>query len=88
MPGDVIKNFVGLRVNINGTNFPIPNNNLVSLKVTRVIGDSVNSFTLEVYDDTADNMETLLASSGKQFSSIEFWYRGKAGETEEVRIGV
>lgn len=83
MPGDVIKNFVGLRVNINGTNFPIPNNNLVSLKVTRVIGDSVNSFTLEVYDDTADNMETLLASSGKQFSSIEFWYRGKAGETEE-----
>ena len=87
MAGEQIRNFVGLRVKINNTSIPIPNNNLVSLKVARVIGDSVNSFTLEVFDDTADKVETILAGSGNQFCPIELWYRGKANETEEHFTG-
>ena len=51
---------IQLEVIINNRNISIKKENLVSLKVSRVIGDAANSFTLEVFDDTAWQLENAI----------------------------
>lgn len=51
---------IQLEVIINNKNISIKKENLVSLKVSRVIGDAANSFTLEVFDDTAWQLENAI----------------------------
>lgn len=87
MAGVEIKNFTGLRCNLNGKTLDLPNNNLVSLSVNRVMGDSANAFTLEVYDDTAVDIEMILMNNKGHFPKIDVYYRGNANDPEQHFTG-
>lgn len=63
---------VQLDISINGKSLSIDKQNLVSLNVNRVVGDSANEFTLEIFDETAYQVEQLLFRQG--ISSITVMY--------------
>lgn len=70
---------IQLDVVINGVSFAIEKKHLNSLKVTRVMGDSANEFTLEVFDETAYQIEALLSetiniNNGSNYASISIRY--------------
>jgi hypothetical protein len=54
---------IQLEVTIMGYSFSIKKENLSSLRVKRVIGDGANEFTLELFDETAYNVEALLSNA-------------------------
>ena len=53
---------VQILITLNGKTVTVKNNkkNVVSLKVSRVIGDTANKFTLELFDETAWKLESAL----------------------------
>ena len=63
---------VQLQIIINNKSLSVSKKHLVSLNVKRVIGDSANEFTLEVFDETAYQVENLLI--GSAFPSITVKY--------------
>ena len=54
---------IQLEVTIMGYSFSIKKENLSSLREKRVIGDGANEFTLELFDETAYNVEALLSNA-------------------------
>ena len=54
---------IQLEVTILGHSFSIDKKYLSSLRVKRVIGDGANEFTLELFDETAYAVESLLSNS-------------------------
>lgn len=62
MAGNQIKNVPNVFITINGKTFNTKNH-LLSLTVERCIGDVANNFTLEVFDETAEDVEMLLMSA-------------------------
>lgn len=77
---------VQLQISINGRSLSIDKKNLVSLTVDRVMGDSANEFTLEVFDETAYQVESLFADTrnteGDSLASITVLY--SAAESLEI----
>lgn len=63
---------IQLQIIINNKSLSVSKKHLVSLNVKRVIGDSANEFTLEVFDETAYQVENLLI--GSAFPSITVKY--------------
>lgn len=55
---------IQIQIIINGKSWTITKDHAVSLKVSRVIGDSANSFTLEVFDESAWQIENELIGKG------------------------
>lgn len=75
---------VQMLININGKSLTLYNNkkNVVSLKVSRVMGDASNKFTLELFDETAWKLESALygtknASISIQYGATGDWASGK-----------
>lgn len=54
---------IQLEVVILGQSFSLDKKNLSSLRVKRVLGDGANEFTLELFDETAYQVEALLSNS-------------------------
>lgn len=73
---------IQLQVIINNKSLSISKKNLVSLRVRRVIGDSANEFTLEVFDETAYQVENLLI--GSAFPSITVKYSASTSLQKSV----
>lgn len=69
---------VQLAISINGTSLSIDKKNLVSLNVKRIVGDMANTFTLEVFDETAFQVENLFnrtsQDTGDTLASITVQY--------------
>lgn len=63
---------VQLDITINGKSVTITKDHAVSLKVTRLIGDSADQFTLEVFDETAYQLESALMA--QKLASIAVRY--------------
>ena len=63
---------IQLQIIINNKSLTISKKHLMSLNVKRVIGDSANEFTLEVFDETAYQIENLLI--GSNYPSITVKY--------------
>lgn len=75
---------VQMLININGKSVALKNNkkNIVSLKVSRTIGDAANKFTLELFDETAWRLESALYKTKLTPISIQYgatadWANGK-----------
>lgn len=75
---------VQILININGKSVTVHNNkkNVVSLKVSRVLGDAANKFTLELFDETAWKLESALYKTKNTPISIQYgatgdWANGK-----------
>lgn len=81
---DAMTPAVQLLINLNGVSLTISNNkkNAVSLKISRTIGDGANKFTLQLFDETAWKLESLLYGSGQ--TPISFRY-GAPGEWRQGR---
>lgn len=81
---DAMTPAVQLLINLNGVSLTISNNkkNAVSLKISRTIGDGANKFTLQLFDETAWKLESLLYGSGQ--APISFRY-GASGEWRQGR---
>lgn len=62
MAGTRINNVPNVFININNKTFDTKNH-LLSLTIERCIGDVANNFTLEVFDETAEDVEMLLMSA-------------------------
>lgn len=62
MAGTQINNVPNVFITINGKTFNTKNH-LLSLTVERCIGDVANNYTLEVFDETAEDIEVLLMSA-------------------------
>ena len=73
---------IQLQIIINNKSLSISKKNLVSLNVKRVIGDSANEFTLEVFDETAYQVENLLI--GSAFPSITVKYSSSTSFKKSV----
>lgn len=73
---------IQLQVIINNKSLSISKKHLVSLNVKRVIGDSANEFTLEVFDETAYQVENLLI--GSVFPSITVKYSASTSLNKSV----
>ena len=73
---------IQLQIIINNKSLSISKKHLVSLSVKRVIGDSANDFTLEVFDETAYQVENLLI--GSAFPSITVKYSSSTSLTKSV----
>lgn len=65
-------NAVQLHVVLAGQDLTIPRQNLMSLSIDRNLGDAANTFTLEVFDETAFEMETLLIQSPEKTIKISY----------------
>lgn len=67
-----------VQISINNYSFTVKKDHLVSLKVTRVIGDAANEFSLEVFDETAWQLENALmlknGSASTDLASISVKY--------------
>lgn len=65
---------VQILININGKSLTLSNQkkNVVSLKVSRVLGDAANKFTLELFDETAWKLESALYKTGLTPISITY----------------
>lgn len=61
---------------INGQSISIEKKHLISLNIKRVIGDSANEFTLEVFDETAWRLENAIManSAGESLPPISITY--------------
>jgi len=75
---------VQILITLNGKTVTVKNNkkNVVSLKVSRVIGDTANKFTLELFDETAWKLESALYGTKNTPISIQYgatgeWKNGK-----------
>ena len=75
---------VQVLITINGKSITAYNNkkNVISLKVSRVIGDAANQFTLELFDETAWKIESALYGTKNAPISIVYgasddWANGK-----------
>jgi hypothetical protein len=73
-----------VKVIINNQSLTIKKDHLVSLKVTRVIGDSANEFTLEAFDETAWQLENALM--GEQLAPITIMYSAANDLTKAIRF--
>ena len=71
MAGTQTNNAPNVVITINGQSFE-PKNHLVNLTVERCIGDVANNFTLEVFDETAQDVELLLMSSYPSSITIKY----------------
>ena len=54
---------IQIQVTINNKSFTFHKDHAVSLKVKRTMGDSANEFTLELFDETAWQVENVLMGS-------------------------
>ena len=75
---------VQILITINGKSLTASNNkrNVVSLKVSRVIGDAADSFTLELFDETAWKIESALYNTDGApitiiYGATDDWANGK-----------
>lgn len=75
---------VQILINLNGKSLTLNNNkkNVVSLKVSRVLGDAANKFNLELFDETAWKLESALYNTKQTPISIVYgatadWANGK-----------
>lgn len=75
---------VQILISINGKSITLSNQkkNVVSLKVSRVLGDAANKFILELFDETAWKIESALYKTGQTPISIVYgatadWANGK-----------
>lgn len=75
---------VQILINLNGRSLTLNNNkkNVVSLKVSRVLGDAANKFNLELFDETAWKLESALYNTKQTPISIVYgatadWANGK-----------
>ena len=73
---------IQLQIIINNKSLSISKKHLVSLNVKRVIGDSANDFTLEVFDETAYQVENLLI--GSNYPSITVKYSSSTSLQKSV----
>ena len=73
---------IQLQIIINNKSLSISKKHLVSLNVKRVIGDSANEFTLEIFDETAYQVENLLI--GSAFPSITVKYSASTSLNKSV----
>ena len=71
---------VQLEVVLNGTNLSIGKKNLSSLQVNRGLGDVANKFTLEVFDETAYQLENALAGTGQCPITVKYSASNSWGE--------
>lgn len=72
MSNNIDLNVVQLMVTLSGNNLTIPKKNLMSLNIDRNLGDAANKFTLEVFDETAYQMEMLLFQSTDKKIQISY----------------
>lgn len=63
---------IQLDISINNVSLSTNKKNLISLSVHRNIGEAANSFTLEVFDETAYQVENLLAGTGIADISVAY----------------
>lgn len=63
---------IQLQITIAGKSLSISKSHLVSLHVKRVIGDAADDFTLEVFDETAVQVENLLIGSNLPTISVQY----------------
>lgn len=56
-----VQGAIQLEVTIDGISYSIDKKHLSSLQVERNLGDSANKFTLEVFDETAYQIENAIA---------------------------
>lgn len=75
---------IQLQVVINGQSLSINKDHLVSLNVDRVIGDGANTFTLEVFDETAWQVENALM--GDNFANITVKYSAADDLTNAIEF--
>lgn len=75
---------VQILINLNGKSLTLYNNkkNVVSLKISRVLGDAANKFTLELFDESAWKLESALYKTKNTPISIQYgatgdWANGK-----------
>lgn len=73
---------IQIQVTIAGKSISISKSHLISLHVKRVIGDSADDFTLEVFDETAIKVENLLI--GSNFPTITVQYSSSKTLTKTV----
>ena len=75
---------VQILINLAGVSLTLYNEkkNVVSLKVSRTIGDGANKFTLQLFDETAWKLESLLYGTGQapisfRYGAPEEWKKGR-----------
>lgn len=76
---EVLQGAIQLQITINGQSITVEKQNAVSLSIKRVIGDSANEFTLEAFDETAWQLESVLMAdktgkATKTFAPISVTY--------------
>ena len=67
-----VQGAIQLDVVIDGKSYSIDKKNLSSLQVTRNLGDVANKFTLEVFDETAYQIENALAGRGQPSITVKY----------------
>ncbi len=67
-----VQGAIQLDVVIDGKSYSIDRKNLSSLQVTRNLGDAANKFTLEVFDETAYQIESALAGRGQPNITVKY----------------
>ena len=67
-----VQGAVQLDVVIDGKSYSIDRKHLSSLQVTRNLGDAANKFTLEVFDETAYQIENALAGRGQPSITVKY----------------
>lgn len=75
---------VQILINLAGVSLTLYNEkkNVVSLKVSRTLGDGANKFTLQLFDETAWKLESLLYGTGQapisfRYGAPEEWKKGR-----------
>lgn len=67
-----VQGAIQLEVTIDGVSYSIDKKHLSSLNVQRNLGDSANKFTLEVFDETAYQIESAIAGKGQPAISVRY----------------
>lgn len=67
-----VQGAIQLEVTIDGVSYSIDKKHLSSLQVQRNLGDSANKFTLEVFDETAYQIENAIAGRGQPAISVRY----------------